>query len=249
MNEENGLPGTTGLEVGRSCYVSFKPRLQCHPPRIQLFLSPCSRALLTLLDPNTWTITSMLFTYTSVSLEKLRVPLRQGQSQTYLHGPALRTAPGTKMSELLPAAKCPCHMPELPAGLFLPRQPLRQWAGLQLQLLRKAQAPPEAHNGPFDSADWALSGKTHSLPQHLSLKPAFLQLWGNTEQVFIKKQEQGHEASRASRAERSDFWEDGRKGGKVERAFHQQSCWHSGSVNRLHRGREGEGVKIKEYKE
>lgn len=69
----------------------------------------------------------------------------------YLHGPALSTAAGTKMSELLPAAECPCHMPELPAGLFLPRQPLRQWAGLQLQPLRKAQAPSEAHNGPFDS--------------------------------------------------------------------------------------------------
>lgn len=69
---------------------------------------------------------SMLFTYMPVSLEKLQVPLRQGQGQTYLHGLALSTAAGTKMSELLPAAKCPCHMPELPAGLFLPRQPLRQ---------------------------------------------------------------------------------------------------------------------------
>lgn len=144
------MPRTTGLEVSRGCYVSFKPLLQCHPPPkdsvipFPVFPEPF---LLTLLDPHTWTITSMLFTYPCVSPEKLLVPLRQGQGQTYLHGPALSTGAGTKMSELLPAAKCPCHMPELPAGSSSPGS---------LSAVSWAPAPPaEEGSGPTGSSQWA----------------------------------------------------------------------------------------------
>lgn len=183
-------------------------------------------------------------------LKTLRVPLRQGRGQTYLYGPAFSTAAGTEMPELLlPLAKCPCHTPELHAGLFLCRQPLLRELGSGCSHWQSLKPCRKLTMGPLTQLNWALSGKTRSLPQHLSLKPAFLPLWGNTEPVFIKKQEQGHKAGRASQAEQSDFWEDGSWGGKVERAFHQQSCWHSGSVNSPHRGREGGGGKIKEYKQ
>lgn len=80
----------------------------------------------------------------SVSPEKLRAPLRRGQGQTELRGPARRTEIGSALEPSAPAARPGC-----PLGSFSPGG-LHRELGFRLQRLRQAR-PRAAHNGPFDS--------------------------------------------------------------------------------------------------
>lgn len=111
----------------------------------------------------------------SVSPETLQVSLRQRQGQTYLHGPALSTAAGTEMpapSDLQPSALALALAPHPSACWASPLgRPLHSVNRLQLQLHRKARPHRLLTMGPLTLPGCALSGKTCSLPQHLSLKP------------------------------------------------------------------------------
>lgn len=170
---KNDLPRTTSLEVSRICHVPQSLCFHVTPtPSSLLPPSHVPRALLKLPDADTKYHIITVYLHICLTWNTASFPeARQGQ--TSLYGPTLSTATGTEKpapSELQPSdfpLPLP-HTPE-PAGLLLsvasPQHELSPAPAVQ-----KGQAPLAAHNGPFDSAGCALSGKTRSLPRHLSLK-------------------------------------------------------------------------------
>lgn len=175
------------------------------------------RALLTLLEPNTRTITSSWFTYTSVSPAKLRVS--QGKAKVRAIFVAQRVAQQLAQKRLRNSSLQPGALAaaELLLGCSSPGNPSTMWAGPPAPATEKGSGA--AHNGPFDSTGWG-SFRKNTFPATAPVTKASTPGASRPHRAYI------HQEARAGTGGSKAAWLLGRwqMGGKCKRAFHHTAA-------------------------